>query len=342
MKKYHVYGIGNALVDMEYEVDEDFFQQMKIEKGVMTLVDESRQQEILNQLAGMRPKRACGGSAANTLIAAAQMGGNCFYSCKVGDDELGHFYRENLWENGVDGLNGASHGDGTTGKCLVMITPDADRTMNTFLGITQTFGVAQLSEEDIKNSEYLYIEGYLVTSPNGREAMMKARDMAKNHGVKVALSLSDPFIVRTFRKELRELIGTGIDFIFCNESEALLFTEETDILAAHQNLKKWTRGYAITKGASGAQLFDGKDIHQVSPYQVKAIDTNGAGDMFAGAFLYGITHGMSYPQAGDLASLASSRLVTQFGPRLSKESTQSILSEIVNKHKRSLKCSMEA
>lgn len=330
MAKYHVYGIGNALVDLEFEVTTDFLQEMEITKGVMSLVDEKRQNELLHMLAHAPPKRACGGSAANTLMAVTQLGGKCFYSCKVGNDEMGQFYDQNLRDNGVKTLANKEIYEGTTGKCLVLITPDADRTMNTFLGITQTYGVDQVVEEELAKADYLYIEGYLVSTVPGRAAMAKAFDLAKKHGVKVALSLSDPFIVKGFHKELMEFIEPGPDFIFCNEKEAQAFGGEEHLKNACQKMKHYSKAFAITLGSQGSLLYDGSKFIEVSPYSVHAKDTNGAGDMFAGALLYGLTHGMSYALAGDLASLASAKIVSQFGPRLTKDQTQNVLHEILN------------
>jgi sugar/nucleoside kinase (ribokinase family) len=174
-KKYDVYGIGNALVDMEFEVSTDFLQKASIQKGLMTLVEESRQTEIISNLHGIQHKRSCGGSAANTMIAISQFGGKSFYSCKVANDETGNFYYKDLLENGVHTNLSTHHLEaGVTGKCIVLITPDADRTMNTFLGITSNFSQKELIEAHIMDSNYLYIEGYLVASPTGKEAAVKA------------------------------------------------------------------------------------------------------------------------------------------------------------------------
>ena len=190
MKKYHVYGIGNALVDMEFEVEDSFLQKMNVEKGLMTLVDQDRQAELLSHLTGIQHKRSCGGSAANTIIAVSQFGGKSFYSCKVASDEVGEFYYKDLVGNGVVTNMGENREEGITGKCMVLVTPDADRTMNSFLGITETFSEAELVKSEMLDSEYLYIEGYLVTSPTGKAAAIKARELAEANGVKTALTFS--------------------------------------------------------------------------------------------------------------------------------------------------------
>ncbi len=178
-KKYQIYGIGNALVDMEFEVTTEFFEANGIEKGTMTLVEEGRQNELILALHRHVTKKQSGGSAANTLIGASQFGSSCFYSCKVAQDELGDFYMHDLEHANVKtNLNGQPRSEGLTGKCLVMITPDADRTMNTFLGITSEFSEKELDEDALKDSQYLYIEGYLITSEGGRRAMKRAKKVA--------------------------------------------------------------------------------------------------------------------------------------------------------------------
>jgi sugar/nucleoside kinase (ribokinase family) len=328
MAKYHVYGIGNALVDMEIEVTPEVLQQLKIDKGVMTLVDEARQTEILAQMDGLASKKSGGGSAANTMVAIAQLGGKGFYSCKVANDESGTFYLEDLQRCGLDTNPHSDREEGITGKCLVMITPDADRTMNTFLGITGSFSEKELVPDALVDSEYLYIEGYLVSSPTGKAAAIQAREMAQKAGVKTALSLSDPNMVEFFKEGLLKIIGSGVDFVFSNESEAFKMAATNDLNETIAYLKTLAKGFAITRGAKGSLIYDGQEIIEIAAEPVKAIDTVGAGDMYAGAFLYGITHNMNYAEAGKLASQSASRIVTSFGPRLTTEAMQSILASL--------------
>lgn len=329
MKKYDVYGIGNALVDMEFEVTDAFFQEHTIEKGRMTLVEEDRQDYLLKALGQSMLKRQCGGSAANTVIAVAQMGGKTFYSCKVANDSTGDFYAEDLKESSVTSNLAEKRPPGTTGKCLVMVTKDAERTMNTFLGITSTFSEAELVESDLKDSQYLYIEGYLVASPTGQQAAIKAREMAEKNGVKTALTFSDPAMVQFFGDGMKNMLGPkGVDLLFSNEAEACSFAGTTDLKIAREALKKVAKTFVITRGENGALIFDGTTFIDIEAFPVKAIDSNGAGDMFAGAFLYGITHGHTYAGAGKLASAAASKVVSQYGPRLKWHQTQEILHNI--------------
>jgi sugar/nucleoside kinase (ribokinase family) len=325
-KKYHVYGVGNALVDMEFEVTPEILQELSIDKGVMTLVDETRQAEIVAKLTKLHCKRCSGGSAANTMVAISQLGGKGFYSCKVANDETGSFYLEDLLNCGLDtNLRYVGRESGTTGKCLVMVTPDADRTMNTFLGITGTLSQSELVPEAIADSEYVYLEGYLVTSPSGKNAAIKAREIATQEGVQTSLSLSDPNMASFFKNGLLEIIGSGLDMIFSNETEAMKMADTHDLDDAIAYLKTLAKRFAMTRGANGSLIFDGEKLFEIAPVPVQAVDTVGAGDMYAGAFLYGITHGMSYTEAGNLASLAASRIVSRFGARLATEEMQDIL-----------------
>jgi sugar/nucleoside kinase (ribokinase family) len=317
MSKYHVYGLGAALVDTELEVNDDFLSNAKIEKGLMTLVDEARQHELLEHMNNHRvgSKLASGGSACNSIIAASYFGAKTFYSCKVADDENGRFFLKDLKEAGV-ATPARDFPEGITGKCLVMITPDAERTMNTFLGISETLSIEDIDEEALIASEYAYIEGYLVTSETGRAAAIRVRELAEQNGVKTALSLSDPGMVEFFGDGLKSMIGNQVDLLFCNRDEALAWCGTNSIEDAADAMKQYARSFAITLGKDGALVFDGTTMSKVPGNTVQAIDTNGAGDMFAGAFLYAITAGHSYERAASLANAAASKIVSQYGPRL--------------------------
>ncbi|MCI0751547.1 MAG: adenosine kinase [Flammeovirgaceae bacterium] len=328
--KYDVYGIGNAIVDIVTEVDNQFFVNNNIEKGVMTLVDDKRQLELMKAIDMKRSKMAGGGSAGNTVVAINQFGGKSFYSCLVAKDELGKFFLEDLKRNGVDtNLTYENCPEGYTGKCLVMTTPDADRTMNTFLGVNSFIGIKQLDESAIKNSQYIYLEGYLVASPHGLEAMKEAKKIAEKNKVLTSLTLSDPNMVKYFSKQFDEVIGASVDLLFCNEDEAMTLTGTNSVTDAREKLKQVAKRFAITLGANGALIFDGDTFIQIEPYKVRAVDSNGAGDMFAGSFLYAITHNHSYAEAGKLASLASSRVVSQFGPRLTPDQAKNVLADLI-------------
>ncbi len=324
MSKYDVYGLGNALVDMEFEISDQFLQDNAIDKGIMTLVDENQQHELIEQLDVFEGNKASGGSAANTLIAVSAMGGSAYYSCKVADDDLGHFYLDDLNKAGVDCNMDGKHKGAITGKCLVMVTPDAERTMHTFLGVSSELSPYEVSDDAIKNASFCYLEGYLTTSESGKAANITARTIAEKNNVKTALTFSDPFVAEHFRDGFTETIGDGIDLLFCNEVEALSYTQKSSMDDAIEVIKTFSKTFAITLGANGAVVYDGSKLINIDAHPVKAVDTNGAGDLFAGAFMYGLTHGLSFEQAGNLASKASSQIVSQFGPRLRLEQYQAL------------------
>jgi sugar/nucleoside kinase (ribokinase family) len=325
MARYHLYGIGNALVDMEYEVDFRDLTALGIDKGVMTLVDEGKLRDIQERLAALDHQRGSGGSAANTVIGLSQLGGRAYYSCKVANDELGHFYMRDLVEGGVDTNHHTEKDDGHTGRCVVLVTPDGDRTMCTFLGVSGNLSANELVEDALRDSDWFYTEGYLVTSPAARAASIAAREIAAAAGVRTAITLSDPNMVTYFKEGLLAMIGPGVDLLFANEAEALGMADTDDLAAAIEYLKTIAREFAVTRGPQGALVWDGNRLIEVAGNKVEAIDTVGAGDMFAGAYLYGLTQGWDRARAGDLASAASARLVTTLGPRIRREETQEIL-----------------
>lgn len=329
-KKYHVYGIGNALVDQEFEVSDEFLKHENIQKGLMTLVDGESQEHLLQRLIekfGLK-KRAGGGSAANTMYAISQFGGSTFYNCKVASDEFGEFYVQELGDLNIHTNLGENRDYGTTGKCLVMVSPDAERTMLTYLGISEQLSPAELDAEAIADSEYVYLEGYLVTSPTGRQACIEARKIAEANGVKTSLTLSDPAMVQFFRGGLEEMLGDGVDLLFANDAEAMAWTDKEDINEAIKALESIAKTVVVTLGSEGAAVNTGGNIIRIPATKTKAIDTNGAGDMFAGAFLYGITHGMDHATAGKLASASAATTVSHFGPRISSQQHQDLLKKV--------------
>ena len=317
MTKYDIYGIGAALVDTEVEVSDAFLANASIDKSVMTLVDEARQAELLGALSAETGSmlRKCGGSVCNSVVAASSLGAQAFFSGKVADDEDGQLYIDDLKEAGVD-FHSAGQEPGITGKCLVMVTDDAERTMNTFLGASEGLSAREIDKAALVDSEWFYVEGYLVTDEARTAATKAAVELAKSSGVKVAISLSDPFVVAVFGDALRQVMGDGVDLIFCNKDEAMAFTGAETLDAASEAFQQYTKTFAITDGANGAVTFDGSSLDYSHGVKAEAIDTNGAGDMFAGAFLYAITSGKSYGWAASLANDCAARVVEQFGPRL--------------------------
>lgn len=319
MKRYHIYGIGNALVDIVFNVDQPFLEKHSIEKGVMTLVDEARQNYLMDEVNQLSPTLSCGGSAANTIIGSQQLGLKNFYSYQVASDYFGEFYSKDLTSHGVSVPSNNHAIQGHTGKCMVMVTPDADRTMNTFLGATLLFNEALIDWEALAQSEWLYVEGYLLAQESAYEACLKIIPFARENGVKISFSLSDPFIVQVFKERVEKIISLGIDFVFCNLSEAKELTNAQNTHLVEESLKKMVGAYAITLGDQGALSGDKHTSFRVSAKKVTAIDTNGAGDAFAGAFLFGLCQNFSLEKCAQMGVVLASEVVSQVGPRLSNE-----------------------
>jgi sugar/nucleoside kinase (ribokinase family) len=329
MSHYDLYAIGNALVDTEYEVSDAQLTAMGVEKRHMTLIDTERRAALLAQVHGLHARRTGGGSAGNTVVALAQLGGKAFYSCRVADDELGAFYREDLLANGVaTNLTHTKPPVGQTGSCMVMVTPDAERSMSTYLGATADLDVAALHPQDIAKSKVYYMEGYLAASPTGLDAALKGRQIAKDAGVALAATLSDMSMINFCRAGLDAMVGNaevgGLDYLFCNEEEAQVWCDSKDLDTICQQLSQQARVVCVTRSAKGCVVVEGAQRTEVPAAPVKALDTNGAGDMFAGAFLYAVTHGHSHAQAAWLANQAAARVVGQYGNRLTPDAMGTI------------------
>jgi len=324
MSHFDLYAIGNALVDSEYEVTDAQLQAMGVEKRHMTLIDAERRAALLAAVQGMHSRRTGGGSAGNTVVALAQLGGKAFYSCRVADDELGTFYRDDLVANGVaTNLTGSQAPVGQTGICMVMVTPDAERSMSTFLGATADIDASSLQAKDIAKSKVYYMEGYLSASPTGLDAALKGRAIAREAGVKLATTLSDMSMINFCRPGLEAMVGnaqTGtLDYLFCNEEEAQVWCGSKDLATVTQQMASLARVVCLTRSSKGCLILEDGKQTEVPAAQVKAVDTNGAGDMFAGAFMYAVTHGHSHAQAAWLANQAAGRVVSQYGNRLNSE-----------------------
>lgn len=317
---FDVFGIGNSLVDIQAQVSDQILQTSGFEKGIMTLVDDDLQRTILRSLDGLTLNRCAGGSAANTVMGVANFGGKAAYTGKVASDDIGHFFLQDMREQGVT-IEVAPAENGQTGTCLVMITEDAQRTMLTNLAVSSTLTENDVDEDAIRNSKYVYVEGYLMTGDDTKCAAYRAIDLAKKHGVKVAFTASDPFLVNLMRDEIFELIEGPVDLLFCNEEEAKSLTELDDPVECARELHRHSENVALTLGPNGSLLMHDGELIPVEGVDTHAIDTTGAGDMYAGALLYGITNGMSWKAAGHLASHAAARIVSQLGARMERQFT---------------------
>jgi len=317
MSHYDIYAIGNALVDSEYEVSDALLQSMGVDKRHMTLIDTARRAELLHHVKALTPRQTGGGSAGNTVVALAQLGGKAFYSCKVAHDDLGDFYVKDLQARGVEtNLNHTRALDGQTGSCMVLVTPDAERSMCTFLGVSAELDDKALHPQDIVKSKIYYMEGYLAASPTGLNAALQGRKIAKEAGVALALTLSDVSMIQFCKAGLDAMLGDGVDYLFCNQEEAQVWCGSDDLNVVKRTLQNVAKMVCLTRGPEGSEIITAAQSWHVPADKVKAIDTNGAGDMFAGAFLYAISRGYSADKAAYLGNHAAAAVVSQHGNRL--------------------------
>ena len=320
MKKYNVFGIGNALVDCVYMVDDKFLDDNNIEKGLMTLVDEKKQKSIIEKIKNFDSVIQSGGSVTNSVYTLSQLGGSGYVSVLVAEDKFGKIYLSDLKNSNVStGGTTYTTGDGMTGSCLVLTTPDAERTMNTCLSISSNFSIKNINLVDLKSSEYLYIEGYLVTSDVAMEAVHQSIEFSSKNDVKIALTFSDLAMVKYFKDNFKSILNNKVDLLFCNEDEAKTFSGYDTLEDSIKYLGKLSSTLVVTLGKNGSLIYHNGEKIIIDPYPTKAVDTVGAGDTFAGAFLYGITNGLSLKKSGELASLLSSKVVSKIGPRLEKD-----------------------
>lgn len=311
---YDVYGVGNSLVDIQARVDDSVLESLQFHKGIMTLVDEETQSRVLSSIRGAKISWCAGGSAANTIAGLVDFGGTAAYAGKLGLDELGEFWLKDMRNLGV--TIEVPQIQGQTGACVVLITEDAQRTMLTHLGLSATLGPNDISEAEIRKAKFIYIEGYLFAGDTTKAAAMKAIELAHKNNVKVAFTVSDPFLINMHRDLFWSLIKDSVDLLFCNLEEARSLTGLVDPVDCAQKIHQHASDVALTLGADGSLLMHGGHAIPIEGITTKAIDTTGAGDMYAAGILYGITNGLSWKQAGHLASHAAARVVSQMGARL--------------------------
>jgi len=318
-----VYAFGSALVDIQLHVSDSAFATLGITKGNMYLTDRAQQEAALKKLLGDRIEQlecaqeklqtAAGGSAANTVYGIAQLGGTAALCGKVADDAFGTLYIRHLHDSGV--LFSEKRVSGMTGSCIVLISDDAQRTMLTCLGVSSEIGPEDIDEQQLLQSSYAYLEGYLFDSETATRTLVRTIELAKKHGVKIALTASDAFCVERHKTLLVQLLREKVDLLFANAQEAQALTGTDNTTAAVTALAGMCKQVAVTDGAHGSVLsFDG-EVKKIEPYMVSPLDTTGAGDSYAAGLLFGITHGYSLENSGRLASFFAARVVSQIGPR---------------------------
>jgi len=311
---FGVVGIGNAIVDVLANVDDAFLAGHDLAKGAMTLIDEERA-ALLQQSVG-ESVECSGGSAANTMVGIASLGGAAAYIGKVREDRLGEVFRESIRSAGV-AFDTAPATDGPpTGRCVVLVTPDAQRTMQTLLGSSATLAEEDVDQGTIASSAITFLEGYLWDPPPAKQAFLRAAEIAHSRGRRVALSLSDRFCVDRHRSEFQELVEAHTDVLFANEDEAVALYESAGLDEALERLGDCCQVAAITRGASGSVIVaDGKRIEVAAEPVERVVDTTGAGDLYAAGFLHGLSSGEDLAICGRLGSIAAGEIVSHFGAR---------------------------
>jgi sugar/nucleoside kinase (ribokinase family) len=309
-----VIGIGNALVDVLSHAEEDQVTRQGLVKGTMHLVDEARARTLYE---AMGPGiEMSGGSAANTAVGVASFGGRAHYVGKVRDDQLGEVFGHDLRATGVGYDTARATSGPPTGRCLILVTPDAQRTMSTFLGASVRLGPADVDRRLIARGKILYLEGYLFDPPEAQEAFRAAAAIAHEAGRKVALTLSDPFCVERHRAAFLDLVEHHVDILFANELEICALYQVRDFDAALPHVRGHCELAALTRSAKGSVLVNGDRVHVVRAHPVEAVvDTTGAGDLYASGVLYGLAQGLDLPTCGRLGSLAASEVIAHVGAR---------------------------
>jgi len=315
MKEFKLCGLGNAIVDIFLEVSDQEFTSLGFNRGGMQLVDLAEQKTLLQRYQKHEPRLVSGGSVANSVIAFSQLGGSAAFIGCVGDDRYGLFYSSEFEELGIDIGNPIIVNE-ATGTCLCLITPDAERTMRTCLAVSSHLSARHVEERRIENSEWLFIEGYVFANPEtGQTAIREAIKIAKKHGTKIAITCSDAFVAQVFGEPLNEALKDA-DLFFCNEGEACAVAKTTNAEEAFNKLKGKLPSLVVTNGPHGAYIrHNGEEAH-VPAFPSEPKDLTGAGDMFAGAFLYGITHDVPATKAARAAGYLSHKVISQVGARL--------------------------
>ena len=324
-KSFQVVGIGNAIIDVLAYVNDDFLTKNKIKKGVMNLINSERSEELLRQIS--ITKKVAGGSAANTIVGLSQLGIKTSYIGKVCNDDFGNFFTNDLNSNNVEfkikekiGYNNLS-----TGHCIVLVTPDGERTMNTYLGITEFLSKDDLNLKILQNCAWVYLEGYRYDGSDSQKAFEIVINHSKKEGGKVALSLSDPFCVQRHRAKFINIINNGVDLIFCNEKELISLTQQTDLNSALQISSDYPCKVICTVAERGVFIKHEGSWVNISTSNVEIKDTTGAGDLFATGFLYGILNDNSAPISCEFANKCAGEVIKTLGCRLDKEKLLDLL-----------------
>lgn len=312
--EFDLTGIGNAIVDVIAHADDAFLATHAIEKGSMTLIDAARAESLYAHL--KHGVQASGGSAANTMAGFALLGGKGAYIGKVASDDLGNFYRDDLHASGVHFSTKQLAGGAPTARCLIVVTPDAQRSMSTYLGACVELGPDDIDDAVIAGSKVTYMEGYLFDPPAAKTAFRKAAAVAHAAGREVSLSLSDSFCVGRHHDDFLDLVRNHVDILFGNDSEVTALYGTPDLAAAIDALRALGRTAAVTCGAKGSVVIVKGEVIEVAAEPVsQVVDTTGAGDLYAAGFLFGWTHGLPPADCGRVGGIAAGEIISHVGAR---------------------------
>jgi sugar/nucleoside kinase (ribokinase family) len=314
-RRYLVYGVGNGIVDKQVKVTDVELEELHLSKGYMELADQTEQARILSYLGNRESELHAGGSAANTIVGIAQMGGAVAYACSLADDELGRHYAEDFNALGIH-LTGQPKPSDQTGLCLILVTPDGERTMKTYLGASAQLSPSDIDEDAIAQSQWLYLEGYLLAGDATREASFHALDLARQHATRVAYSFSDGFLVEAFGDHLRKIVKEYADLVFANELEAAAYTGMRDPEASLNAILQDCDNVCVTCSENGSYIHYQGNTHFVPAFPTHAVDMTGAGDMYAAGVMYGLSTQAETERAARLGSRSASYVVSQMGARL--------------------------
>jgi len=312
--RFDVVGIGNAIVDVLAKTDDAFLATHDLPKGAMTLIDGDTAERLYKEMDS--PLEQSGGSAANTIAGLASLGGECAFIGKVHDDGLGDSFRDAIRAMSVTFDTPSTTDSASTARCLIFVTPDAQRTMQTYLGACIELGPRDIDQEIVEAAKITYLEGYLWDPAAAKEAFIRAATIAHEAGNRVSLSLSDPFCVDRHRSDFLRLLEGHVDILFANEDEIKALYEVDDFDAALQYVRGHCEIAALTRGEKGSVVVSGDEVHVVDAAPVEqVVDTTGAGDAYAAGFLYGITHHLDLHDAACIGGVAAAEVISHMGAR---------------------------
>ena len=316
MENLQVYGIGNVLIDIVSHADDSDLAHLGLDKGIMKLVEGEERERIVEFTSSHDSTYCCGGSAPNTIITLSQLGVNAALSGKIGHDEFGDRYEKQLLEHGVRSF--LTRTEGNTGSSIILVSPDSERTMNTSLENNRKYCKDDIQDEAIRNAEYLYFTGYMWDTENQKKALLKAISIAEEAGTKIVFDAADPFAVKRSAGEFSRLIEKHFDIVLANAEEARLMFGNDDLSLCAEKLASICDIAVVKNGSAGSVVKSGGHSFDIPVYKTKAVDTTGAGDIYAAGFIYGICTGKSLEESGNIASKLASGIVGQLGAQFTE------------------------